>query len=94
MIYSIKLQDLGAKDLLLVCKNNTDKSVVNKCSGLNQIYLKTLYYRRCLAETFSTLFLQASSPNITGNFFSKISQVYCTRRLTSRTHQPTAFLSI
>ena len=43
MIYSINLQDLGAKELVLVCKNNTDKPVVNKCSGLNQIYLKTLY---------------------------------------------------
>jgi hypothetical protein len=65
MIYSIKLQDLGA--------NNTDKPVVNKCSDLNQIYLKTMYYRRCLAETFITLLLQASIPNITGNFFSKVS---------------------
>ena len=43
MIYSINLQDLGAKELVLVCKNNTDKPVVNKCSGLNQLYLKTLY---------------------------------------------------
>ena len=30
MIYSINLQDLGAKELVLVCKNNTDKPVVNK----------------------------------------------------------------
>jgi hypothetical protein len=71
MIYSIKLQDLGAKDLLLICKNNTDKPIVNKCNGLKQIYLKTLYYRRCLGETFSTLLSQASSLNITCNFFQK-----------------------
>jgi hypothetical protein len=30
MIYSINLQDLGAKELVLVCKNNTDKPVINK----------------------------------------------------------------
>jgi hypothetical protein len=30
MIYSINLQDLGAKELVLVCENNTDKPVVNK----------------------------------------------------------------
>ena len=30
MIYSINLQDLGAKELVLVYENNTDKPVVNK----------------------------------------------------------------
>jgi hypothetical protein len=30
MIYSINLHDLGAKELVLVYKNSTDKPVINK----------------------------------------------------------------